>query len=173
MVVRRRLPSESEIVVAVARGLSVSITRNPEAERLLRGYYKDRINLDRLSMADLPDGSSLIDNPVTMAPGFKIANIYVFAGIPSIMHAMFENIKNELHGIPQFEKEMNLKVGEGEVARFMKIINREFPLVELGSYPTLEVSRGYKTQLVFKAPSQEMLVNAVTRFCTLLGISEN
>jgi molybdenum cofactor synthesis domain-containing protein len=153
---------------AVARGVGVELQRNPTAEKLLKEYYKERANEDRMSMSDLPEGCELITNNVTKAPGFKIKNIYVFAGIPQILHDMFENIKNELEGEPLFEEELNLKVGEGDIAKFMKQINKEFPLVELGSYPSLSSDKkGYKTQLVFRAPDSKLVSLAVKRFQAL------
>ena len=151
--------------LAVAEAMGVPLVRNTEAEKILLEYYKDRVNEDRMSMADLPKGCQLIKNSVTQAPGFKIKNIYVFAGIPKILYAMFEAIEHELSGgIPLNESELNLTVGEGEIASFMKVINREFPSLELGSYPTLEENRGYKTQLVFRAQNNEVVLQALERF---------
>lgn len=149
---------------AVARGLGVKLYRDPVAEKLLKDFYKERINEDRISMADLPEGSELIKNELTLAPGFKIKNIYVMAGIPQIMKVMFEAIKNQLEGRSLFENTLDLKVGEGEIAKFMKVLNKEFPLLELGSYPTLEKDKGYRTQLVFRAEDESMVKKAVSRF---------
>jgi molybdenum cofactor synthesis domain-containing protein len=156
---------------AVARGVAIPIERNQEALKRLTKYYAGRkveLNADRMRMADMPVGCTLIDNSVTTAPGFKIKNIYVMAGIPEVMHAMFDAIKEELKGTPVFESEINLQVGEGEIARHMIRINDEFPDVELGSYPTLDPKRGYKTQLVFKAATQDRLKAAVDRFDLLM-----
>jgi len=154
---------------AVARGLGVPLIRHPVAEKILTNYYQERSNADRMSMADLPEGCELILNPVTQAPGFKIRNIYVFAGIPKILYAMFENVKNDFAGEPLFEEELNILVGEGDVAIHMKQINKEFPLLELGSYPTLENDRGYKTQLVFRSQNKILVASALKRFKELAG----
>jgi len=154
---------------AVARACDVSLIRHPEAEERLLKYYGEKKNEERMSMADLPDGCTLIDNPVSQAPGFKIKNIYVFAGIPKVLHAMWANVEKSIQGTPLFEKEINLKVGEGEIARHMKQLNREFPLLELGSYPTFETHLGYKTQLVFKSTNEEIVRLAFDRFKELCG----
>lgn len=150
--------------LAVANGLGLKLVRNKEAEAILLDYYKEKINEDRISMADLPEGATLIPNPQTKAPGIKIKNIYVLAGIPQILKDMFEQIKHELVGSPLFEEAINMTVGEGDIAKLMKVLNKEFPLLELGSYPTLERDRGYKTQLVFRALSQEIVSNSINRF---------
>lgn len=150
--------------LGIAKGLGIELKRNKVAEEILLKFYGDRMNSDRMSMADLPEGCELIENDVTQAPGFKIKNIYVFAGIPNILHSMFEKIKNEIIGEPLFEEEIKLKVGEGDIAKFMKILNEEFPLLELGSYPTLDPARGYKTQLVFRGSSEILVRQALARF---------
>lgn len=149
---------------AVARACGVQLSRNNEAEKILLKYYGDRANPDRMSMADLPEGCVLIPNPVTHAPGFQMKNISVFAGVPGIMKAMWEQIQDQFQGEKIFEEELNLKVGEGEIARHMKLINREFPKLELGSYPTIDPSRPYKTQLVFKSTEESVVSAAVLRF---------
>jgi molybdenum cofactor synthesis domain-containing protein len=150
--------------LAVARGMGVKLERHAVAEKILNTYYGDRINADRMSMGDLPSGCELIENSVTHAPGFKIKNVYVFAGIPKILYAMFESVQNDFLGTPFFEEEMNLTVGEGEIAQFMRLLEKEFPLLELGSYPTLDPSKGYKTQLVFRSTDKGLVVSAIARF---------
>ena len=157
---------------AVARACEVPLTRHPQAEKTLLEYYKERVNESRMTMADLPKGCTLIENTVTKAPGFKLENIYVFAGIPKILHAMWESIKHEFEGKPLFEAEIKLKVGEGEVAHFMTQLNKEFPLLELGSYPTLEPERGFKTQLVFRSLEEKIVQSAIGRFRELCGAQD-
>jgi molybdopterin-biosynthesis enzyme MoeA-like protein len=155
---------------AVAIGAGVRLVRNEIAEKILNEYYKENINVERLNMADLPEGCELIENSVSKAPGIKIKNIYVFAGIPKILHAMFEKIAGELlGGATMHEAELKLSVGEGEIAGFMKTVNKEFPQLELGSYPTLEKDRGYRTMLVFRSLSQETVTEALARFKTLMS----
>ena len=156
--------------IAVAQGVGVKLVRHPEAEKILLAYYKEKVNPSRMSMADLPEGCEIIQNSVSLAPGIKIKNIYVFAGIPKIMYAMFEAIKNDLvGGLPIIEAELNLVVGEGEIAGHMIQVNKEFPLLELGSYPTMDSSKGYKTQIVFRSQNKEITQSALARFKELCG----
>jgi molybdenum cofactor synthesis domain-containing protein len=155
--------------LAVAQGVGVELVRHPVAEKILTDHYGDRINADRMNMADLPKGCELIENTVTKAPGFKVKNIYVFAGIPKILHAMFESVEKDFQGTPFIESELNLKVGEGDIAKFMVVLNKEFPTLELGSYPTLDAEKGYKTQLVFRAIDKNVVESAIKRFKTLAG----
>ncbi len=159
---------------AVAQGLGVKIERNKIAEKILTDYYGDKINPHRMLMADLPVGCELIENTVTKAPGFKIKNIYVFAGIPEIMKAMFETIRESLAQSQLFEEALDLKVGEGEIAQFMKVLNKEFPLLELGSYPRILKAgdTGYRTQLVFRAIDQQIVIDSLARFKVLCAGKE-
>ncbi|MCC6276469.1 MAG: competence/damage-inducible protein A [Oligoflexia bacterium] len=155
---------------AVARALDVPLTRNVAAEKLLRSYYKDKINDDRLQMADLPEGCDLIQNNITLAPGLRIKNIFVFAGIPRIMHSMFESIEGLLLGsTPMHERELRLQVGEGEIAAHMRTLLKEFPDLELGSYPRVDPSQDYRTQLIFKSLNAETVERAQMRFEVLIG----
>jgi molybdopterin-biosynthesis enzyme MoeA-like protein len=157
---------------AVAAGVGVGLERNVTAEKLLSEYYKEKINPDRMSMADLPQGCTLIDNPMTLAPGFKIKNIYVMAGVPMIMKVMFKSIENELNGSPLFEAVLNLAVGEGEIAKHMKTLNKKYPLLELGSYPNMEdATKGYRTQMVFRAIDKNTVDSAMVDFKTLCAES--
>lgn len=156
--------------LAVANGLGVDLERNPIAEKILLKYYGDRVNADRMSMADLPVGCELIENSVTHAPGFKIKNIYVFAGIPKILHAMFESVAHEFSGALLYEEELKLLVGEGDIARHMVTLNKEFPLLELGSYPHMDSTRDYKTLLVFRSSDKTLVLKAISRFKELSGL---
>ena len=153
--------------LAVARGLNLSLTRHPEAEKILLSHYGDKANEQRMAMADLPEGCELISNPVTKAPGIKIKNIFVFAGIPKILYAMFESIQDSLQGEPLYQEELDIRVGEGEISKFMVQLNKEYPLLELGSYPTLDQTKPYKTQLVFKSSDKKVVADALAKFKSL------
>jgi molybdenum cofactor synthesis domain-containing protein len=83
-------PTHDDITAAsIAKAFGRPYGRNAEAERRLLAYYPpERVNAARMKMADTPEGAELIDNPVSVAPGFRIANVYVLPGVPKIMQAM-------------------------------------------------------------------------------------
>jgi molybdopterin-biosynthesis enzyme MoeA-like protein len=94
------------------------------------------LNEARLKMARLPRGAVLIDNPVSNAPGFRIENVFVFAGIPSIARAMFANaIPMLAHGAPILSTSVDAYLREGDFAAALTQIQRQYPTVEIGSYP--------------------------------------
>lgn len=164
---------------AVARGLGVKLSMHPQAEKLLRDYYKEKINDNRLRMAQLPEGCELIDNPSTFAPGIRIKNIFVMAGIPRVLQSMFESIKDQLSTTQYYEVVRRIKSGEGEFAHIMSEVQKEFADVAIGSYPTLDRSLPYRAELVFGGLAQERVLACVGSFekkCEVLGdiwIQEN
>ena len=93
-------PTHDDITAAaVAKALGREFGRNAEAEAVLRGHYRpEEITEARLSMADMPEGAELIDNPVSRAPGFRIENVFVLPGVPRIMQAMFDGLRHGLAG---------------------------------------------------------------------------
>ena len=93
-------------------------------------------------MAIAPVGAELIDNPVSAAPGFRVENVHVFAGVPRIMQAMFHMVKPRLTGgPPQLSRAIVVFRPEGEVAGGLAEIQARFPDVEIGSYPFMRRSR--------------------------------
>ena len=162
---------------AVAVAMGTKLVRHPEVERRLREFYLDDVNEARLSMADLPEGALLIDNPLTKAPGFKVKNLYVFAGIPRLLQAMFQNIEVELETTPVFEREIFVPAGEGQITELLKVITAKYPDVELGSYPQFDIAetslphskRHPKTILVFKGLNKELVEDAFREMSELIA----
>lgn len=136
-------PTHDDITAAaVARALSLPLQRNAEAERLLRAHYGDQINAARLRMADVPEGASLIPNPVSAAPGFVIENVYVLAGVPVIMQAMFAAIRHTLQGgAKMLSRTLVTWATEGTFAEALGAIQQRHPSVEIGSYPFIRAGK--------------------------------
>ena len=131
-------PTHDDITsLCVAKAFGVEIHRNPEAKALLEAYIPaERLNEARLKMADVPVGSTLIDNPVSKAPGFQMGNVYVMAGVPSIMRAMFDELASTLIGGTKMESiAVASYLPEGAVAEPLSDIQDAHPNVEIGSYP--------------------------------------
>jgi len=81
----------------VARAFGVKLILHPDAKRILETHYKPGgLNEARLRMAHVPEGAELILNPVSLAPGFRIGNVFVMAGVPLVMQAMFDGVKGSL-----------------------------------------------------------------------------
>jgi len=133
----------------VAKAFGVPLLRDPRAVELLKKVIKpENLNEARLRMANIPEGASLIHNPVSAAPGFQIGNVYVMAGVPKIMQAMFDGIKHSLTGGRcVLSKSVTLHIGEGSIAVALKAIQDTYTEVEIGSYPFTR-DGGYGTEIV-------------------------
>ena len=147
---------------SVAKALGVPLLRDPRAVELLKTVIKpENLNEARLRMANIPEGASLIDNPVSAAPGFTIGNVHVMAGVPRIMQAMFDGIKHTLRGGAKvLSKAVTLHIGEGSIAVALKDIQGRNPTVDIGSYPFTRDS-GYGTVIVARG-TDAALVSAVS-----------
>lgn len=127
----------------VARAFGLPLVLNEEARgRLLRHYPPGGLNEARLRMAHVPEGATLIDNPVSAAPGFQIGNVFVMAGIPAVMQAMFEGLRHRLAGgKPMLSRTVAAHVGEGVIARDLGALQARYEDLEIGSYPFVRQNR--------------------------------
>ena len=131
-------PTHDDITSAcVAKAFGVKIYRDPEAKALLESFIPaEKLNEARLKMADIPEGSVLVGNPVSKAPGFRMENVYVMAGVPSIMRAMFDGFAHELIGGDKMDSiAVASYLPEGSIAEPLSVIQDEHTGVEIGSYP--------------------------------------
>jgi molybdenum cofactor synthesis domain-containing protein len=130
-------PTHDDITAAaIARAFNLPLQTHPEAERRLRDYYDTAVNAARLKMAAMPAGAELIDNPLSAAPGFQIGNVFVLAGIPVVMQAMFDSLIGRLrHGRPILARTLTTDRREGEIADGLTGIQDRFPAISIGSYP--------------------------------------
>jgi molybdopterin-biosynthesis enzyme MoeA-like protein len=129
-------PTHDDITAeCVAQAFGVPLELNDEAvERLKRGGRP--LNDARLKMARIPRGAELVDNTVSNAPGFRIENVFVFAGIPSIARAMFASaIPMLVQAPPILSASVDVYLREGDFAAALTRIQEQHPTVEIGSYP--------------------------------------
>ncbi|MCB1508312.1 MAG: competence/damage-inducible protein A [Hyphomicrobiaceae bacterium] len=138
-------PTHDDITAdAVARAFGVPIDVREDARAILVDWY-DRtgreLNEARLRMARIPQGASLIENPVSGAPGFRIANVHVMAGVPSILRAMMENVLPTLEGgVPVHARSLPLACAEADIAAELRALQDAHPGIAIGSYPKMVLS---------------------------------
>jgi molybdenum cofactor synthesis domain-containing protein len=163
-------PTHDDITsLAIAAAFGVALERNKEAQEILARYYgAENLNAARLKMADIPAGAGLIANPVSAAPGFRIENVFVLAGVPSIMQAMFDGIKGELRGgAKTLSRAVSAYVTEGIIAESLAAIQNRHKAVEIGSYPFMRSGR-LGTSLVTRATDATALAAAYEEIKTML-----
>jgi molybdenum cofactor synthesis domain-containing protein len=146
-------PTHDDITsAAVAKAFGRPVTLHPGARRILEGYYKPgELNEARLRMAHTPEGAELVENPISGAPGFQVENVFVLAGIPAVMQAMFESLSHRLTGgQPLASHTIVAELPEGRMAEGLGAIQAAHPEVEIGSYPFHRDGR-YGSRLVVRA----------------------
>lgn len=129
----------------VAAAFGVPWEKHPEAwARLERHYKPGEFNAARQRMATMPRGAKLIDNVVSIAPGFTIGNVHVMAGIPRVMQSMFDSLAPTLAGGPPVASSAVHVFGlpEGAIAGGLGDIAQRFPALDIGSYPFFRGSGG-------------------------------
>lgn len=124
---------------AMAAAFGVGIDVRDDARAILEAHYKGAQNLNdaRLRMARIPDTASLIANPVSRAPGFQIGNVFVMAGVPSIMRGMLQDVVHRIQGgaVVRSATVRGRGVREGDIAAGLAALEAAAPAVSFGSYP--------------------------------------
>jgi molybdenum cofactor synthesis domain-containing protein len=133
-------PTHDDITVdAVAKALGVGVIIHPEARAILERYYGGRgieLTEARLRMARTPDGAELIPNRMSGAPGIRIGNLFVMAGVPHITAGMLDALTGQLEGgAPLVAHTIGAWSPESEVADLLREGEKEHPGVVIGSYP--------------------------------------
>jgi len=132
-------PTHDDITVeAIASALGLGVSVHPQARAILEDYYADKggVTEARLRMARTPDGASLIVNERSGAPGIRIGNIFILAGVPHIAAAMLDNLTGKLEGgRPLVSATIGGWIQESEVADLLAQTERGHPGSQIGSYP--------------------------------------
>jgi molybdenum cofactor synthesis domain-containing protein len=163
-------PTHDDITAeCVAKAFGVKLIRNPEAvARLERHYEPGMLNEARLRMANTPEGAVLIDNPVSTAPGFQIGNVFVLAGVPSIMRAMFDGLKPRLAGgAPMLSRTVSAFVGEGTIAIGLGELQQRYRDLDIGSYPFYRHGK-YGASFVLRGTERDRIDHAATELRALI-----
>lgn len=149
---------------SVAMAFGVGIDIHPEARKILETHYKSGpLNEARLRMARIPIGGTLVPNPVSKAPGFQIGNVFVMAGVPSIMRGMLEGVGPLLTGgaVLRSRQVRGRGLREGELADQLEALENKYASVGFGSYPWFS-PEGHGAHLVARSTDPDAL-EAATR----------
>ncbi len=160
-------PTHDDITAdAMAKAFGVALPINPEARAMLESRWKTtgtEVTEARLRMARIPEGASLIVNSVSAAPGFRIRNVHVMAGVPVIMKAMLEAIAPTLQGGRKVHSiGIQCGVGEGAIGGPFGKLQEEYPDVKMGSYPQFGSGRP-STELVLRSADEVRLAEAAVK----------
>jgi molybdenum cofactor synthesis domain-containing protein len=163
-------PTHDDITAeAVAAAFDTPISIRDDARALLQAHYDrsgQELNEARLRMARIPDGATLIDNPVSTAPGFTLRNVHVMAGVPSVFEAMVASVLPTLTGgAPLLSQSIRIERGEGEIAGPLTQLAEANPEVSIGSYPYIR-NGVYGSNIVVRGtdgPQIDRVITALVR----------
>lgn len=138
-------PTHDDITVdAVAKALGVPVIIHPDARAILERYYADKggLNDGRLRMARVPEGAELIPNRMSGAPGIRIGNLFLMAGVPHITAGMLDALSGTLEGgRPLVSVTVGAFAPESEVAEILREAERAAEGISIGSYPFFKEGR--------------------------------
>ncbi len=165
-------PTHDDITAdAMAKAFGVGIDHDQRALDLLMPYFKDRnteVTEARLRMARIPDGADLVENSISVAPGFFLGNVIVMAGVPVVMQVMLDAVTPKLKtGRKMFSRAIDLNVPEGTVAAVLGAHQKAYPDVPMGSYPTIRNGKPC-TQLVLRSLDEDLLTVATAELEAIL-----
>lgn len=164
-------PTHDDITAdAMAAAFEVGIDHNQDAIAIMRANYPEGVELNeaRLRMARIPLGASLILNKVSAPPGFKIGNVHVMAGVPSVMRAMLDEVgPTLLTGALIHSRTLPFNKGEGTIAAGLGEVQARYDDISIGSYPMKREGR-FVTNIVLRGRDQVRLADAEKAVATLI-----
>jgi molybdenum cofactor synthesis domain-containing protein len=164
-------PTHDDITAqAIADAFGVKLILHPEARRLLEGHYPPGgLNEARRRMAMMPQGAALLPNPISRAPGFRIGNVFVLAGVPQVMQATFNELRHRLKGGAKLlSRSVSCALGEGAIAADLGALQDRYHDLEIGSYPYFR-RRDFGVTLVVRGTDRERIAAAIEELKTLIS----
>lgn len=163
-------PTHDDITAqSVAEAFGVPLEKDSVAYKILQDYYGEQeLTAAREKMAMIPQNALLIENSVSGAPGFRIGNVYVFAGVPQIMQAMFETIVHTLEGgLPILTSAISCSLPESVLAGDIGALQSALPEVQIGSYPSYR-NGNLGVSLVVRATDQGVLESTTQKLIEIV-----
>jgi len=164
-------PTHDDITAdCIAKAFGVGISEHPEAVARMTRHYGDvaLFTPARRRMARVPHGGSLVDNPVSVAPGFQMENVFTFAGIPSVMQGMFHAMKHRLSGgSPVVSRTVRTNLPEGIIAEPLGALQKRFEDLDIGSYPAFRNGKP-SVSLVLRGTDDDRIAAAAAELIATL-----
>jgi molybdenum cofactor synthesis domain-containing protein len=158
-------PTHDDITAdAVAKAFGVPIDYDPRAVAILQerlAAIGSTMNEARMRMTRMPAGAELVLNKVSAAPGFRIGNVIVMAGVPHIMQAMLDDVAPSLKtGAKMLSESVRADCREGDIGTELGEVAKAHAGVVIGSYPFMDEERGPNTNVVIRSRDPQKLAAA-------------
>src|SRR5437868_3042569 len=168
-------PTHDDITAdCIAKAFGVGISEHPEAVARMMRHYGDPALFTpaRRRMARVPHGGLLVDNPVSVAPGFQMENVFTFAGIPKVAEAMFQSMKHRLvGGDPMLSRTVRTNLPEGIIAEPLGDLQKRYDDLDIGSYPAFRNGRPSVSLVLRGTDDARLKAAAVELMDTIRGMS--
>jgi molybdenum cofactor synthesis domain-containing protein len=129
-------PTHDDVTMAgIARGFGTTVTRHPDLEDRVRGYWKDRLADANLRLANVPAGAHLVWGKDLIWPVVAYQNVYIMPGVPALFRRKFVDIRDQFRAIPVSAARIYVDLDEGELAPHLDAVVAAYPAVKIGSYP--------------------------------------
>ena len=166
-------PTHDDITAdCIAAAFNATIDVRDDARAILQAHYDRQgmeLNDARLRMARIPQGATLIENPVSTAPGFQLENVYVMAGVPSVFQAMVATVLPTLKGgAPLVSTSTRIERGEGDIAGPLADLAARYNDLSFGSYPYIK-NGVYGANIVVRGSDSEAVAAATRRLIDLFS----
>ena len=168
-------PTHDDITAdSIAKAFGVGISEHPEAVARMTKHYGDPALFTpaRRRMARVPHGGVLVDNPVSVAPGFQMENVFTFAGIPRIVEGMFDAMKHRLvGGKPMLSRTVRTNQPEGLIAEKLGALQERYTDIDIGSYPGFRNGRPSVSLVLRGTDDARLKVAVVELMDTIRGMN--
>lgn len=156
---------DDRTIAAIARAFGRSVVRDPTLEALLTSYFGDRITPAALKMADIVDGTRLID--VGRFPAMAFANVFILPGVPQLFAAKLEALRPQLAGTPCVVHRVYIEAYESFFAATLEQVEGELAPLKVGSYPRVDAD-DHKVMVTLEAADRALVDRALARLLELL-----
>ena len=162
-------PTHDDVTMAaIAKGFGTTVTRHPELEAKVRGYWKDQLAGANLRLADVPTGAELVYGKDHIWPVVAYQNVYILPGVPALFRRKFVDIRDRFRAEPVTAARLYIDIEEGELAPMLDAVVAAHPAVRVGSYPRFS-ERDFRVLVTLEAGDGGEVAAAFAQLASALG----
>jgi molybdenum cofactor synthesis domain-containing protein len=162
-------PTHDDVTMAaIARGFATTVTRHPELEAKVRGYWKDQLAVANLRLADVPAGAELVYGKDLVWPVVAYRNVYILPGVPTLFRRKFIDIRDRFRAVPMTAARLYVDLEEGELAPHLDAVVAQFATVKIGSYPRFS-EREFRVLVTLEGPGEAEVAAAFETLSARIG----
>jgi len=162
-------PTHDDVTMAgIAKAFGTTVTRHPDLEMRVRGYWKDKLADANLRLADVPAGAELVYGKDQLWPVVCYRNVYIMPGVPTLFRRKFVDIRDRFRAIPVTAARVYVDLDEGDLAPHLDAIVRDFAGVRVGSYPRF-AEKDFKVLVTLEGSDASAVTSAFEVLVRALG----